>query len=107
MLLQSGTAPRSVSADLTITILVMVVLGGLGSRWGAILGGVVYTLLNQRLTLLAQSDFIEQLPGVLRVPLSEPMFILGAMFIVVVMFFPGGLAGASKKLFNKIDNKRS
>lgn len=99
MLLQSGTAPRSVSADFTITILVMVVLGGLGSRWGAILGGVVYTLLNQRLTLLAQSEFIEQLPGVLRIPLSEPMFILGMMFILVVMFFPGGLAGAFKKLF--------
>lgn len=39
MLLQSGTQPSSVGADLTITVLVMVVLGGVGFRWGAIVGG--------------------------------------------------------------------
>ncbi|MGZ0710562.1 branched-chain amino acid ABC transporter permease (plasmid) [Coraliomargarita sp. W4R53] len=93
MLLQSGTVPRAVSADLTITILVMVVLGGVGFRWGAILGGVLYTLLDQRLTVLAGSDAVASLPDVLRVPLSEPLFILGALFILVVMFLPGGIAG--------------
>ena len=93
MLLQSGTVPRSVSADLTITVLVMVVLGGVGFRWGAIVGGVLYTLLDQRLTVLAGSDAIAGLPDWLRVPLSEPLFLLGVLFIVVVMFLPGGIAG--------------
>jgi len=93
MLLQSGTVPRSVSADLTITVLVMVVLGGVGFRWGAIVGGVLYTLLDQRLTVLAGSDAIAGLPDVLRVPLSEPLFLFGVLFIVVVMFLPGGIAG--------------
>lgn len=93
MLLQSGTVPRAVSADLTITILVMVVLGGVGFRWGAIVGGVLYTLLDQRLTVLAGSEAIAALPDVLRVPLSEPLFILGVLFILVVMFLPGGIAG--------------
>ena len=54
LLLQSGAVPRAVSADFTITLLVMVVLGGVGSRWGAVIGGVFYTLLDQRLTALAQ-----------------------------------------------------
>ncbi len=93
MLLQSGTVPRAVSADLTITVLVIVVLGGVGFRWGAIVGGVIYTLLDQRLTVLANSDLIESLPSVLRVPLSEPLFLLGSLFILVVMFLPGGIAG--------------
>jgi branched-chain amino acid transport system permease protein len=82
-----------VSADLTITVLVMVVLGGVGFRWGAIVGGVLYTLLDQRLTVLAGSDAIAGLPDILRVPLSEPLFILGVLFILVVMFLPGGIAG--------------
>lgn len=56
MLLQSGTQPSAVGADLTITVLVMVVLGGVGFRWGAIVGGVLYTLLDQRLTVLARAD---------------------------------------------------
>ncbi|KQV77651.1 ABC transporter permease [Nocardioides sp. Root122] len=98
MLLQSGTVPRSVGADLTITVLVMVVLGGVGSRWGAIIGGVLYTLLNQRLTLLARSDAVESLPSWLHVPLSEPMFILGGLFVLVVLFVPGGIAGTATRL---------
>jgi len=93
MLLQSGTVPRAVSADLTITILVMVVLGGVGFRWGAIVGGVLYTLLDQRLSVVAGSEIVAGLPDVLRVPLSEPLFLLGVLFILVVMFLPGGIAG--------------
>ncbi|GAA1848637.1 branched-chain amino acid ABC transporter permease [Microbacterium koreense] len=98
MLLQSGTVPRSVSADLTITVLVMVVLGGAGFRWGAIVGGVLYTLLDQRLTVLAGSEAIAGLPDVLRIPLSEPLFLFGVLFILVVMFLPGGIAGTLDKL---------
>lgn len=93
MLLQSGTQPSAVGADLTITVLVMVVLGGVGFRWGAILGGVLYTILDQRLTVLARSEWIHALPDVLRIPLSEPLFLLGVLFILVVMFLPGGIAG--------------
>jgi branched-chain amino acid transport system permease protein len=89
----SRTVPRAVSADLTITILVMVVLGGVGFRWGAIVGGVLYTLLDQRLTVVAGSDVVAGLPDVLRIPLSEPLFLLGVLFILVVMFLPGGIAG--------------
>ena len=93
LLLQSGTQPTAVGADLTITVLVMVVLGGVGFRWGAIVGGVLYTILDQRLTVLARAEGIQQLPDVLRVPLSEPLFLLGVLFILVVMFLPGGIAG--------------
>lgn len=104
-LLQSGTVPRAVSADLTITVLVMVVLGGVGFRWGAIVGGVVYTLLDQRLTVLARADAIQALPDVLRIPLSQPLFLLGALFIIVVMFLPGGIAGTLDKMRGRRRNR--
>jgi fatty-acyl-CoA synthase len=71
----------------------MVVLGGVGFRWGAIVGGVLYTILDQRLTVLARAEWIRDLPDVLRIPLSEPLFLLGVLFILVVMFLPGGIAG--------------
>lgn len=98
LLLQSGAVPRAISADLTITLLVMVVLGGVGSRWGAVIGGVFYTILDQRLTTLANSDAIDALPDILRIPLSEPLFILGTLFILVVLFLPGGLTGTAQRL---------
>jgi branched-chain amino acid transport system permease protein len=93
LLLQNNAVPHVLSADFTITLLLMVVLGGVGSRWGAIAGAVVYTLLVQRLTVLASSDAVAGLPAVLRIPLSEPMFILGTLFVLVVLFLPGGIAG--------------
>lgn len=98
LLLQSGVTPRVASAEFTLTILVVVVLGGLGSRWGAVIGGVVYTLLDQRLSAFAGSDVVAGLPAVLRVPLSEPLFILGSLFILVVLFVPGGLIGLGSRL---------
>lgn len=98
LLLQSGAVPRAISSDLTIMLLVMVVLGGVGSRWGAVVGGVFYTILDQRLTTLANSEAVKSLPDILRVPLSEPLFILGTLFILVVLFLPGGLAGTAERL---------
>ena len=93
-LLQSGTQPFSISADLTITVLVMVVLGGVGFRWGAIVGGFLFTILDQRLKVLARAEELHALPDFLRIPLTEPLFLLGLLFILVVMFLPGGIAGS-------------
>ena len=91
LLVQGGANPRVTTTSFTLSLLVMVVLGGLGSRWGALAGGVLYTLLDQRLGVLASSSTVTSLPGVLRVPLSQPLFLLGALFVLVVLFVPGGL----------------
>lgn len=98
LLLQSGASHTSTSTDFTISLLVMVVLGGVGKRWGAILGAVVYTLLDQRLVALANSPVIANLPPLLHIPLSEPMFLLGTLFILVVLFLPGGLTSAIERV---------
>jgi len=41
---------------------------------------------------------VQGLPSIVRVPLSEPLFILGALFIAVVFFIPGGLASLPNRL---------
>lgn len=98
LLLQSGVTPAVTTPDFTLTLLVIVVLGGVGSRWGAVVGGIVYTLLDQRLTAFSRSEAIAGLPDALRIPLSEPLFILGTLFILVVLLLPGGLAGVARRL---------
>ncbi len=98
LLLQSSATQKLASADFTLTLLVIVVLGGVGYRWGAVIGGVIYTLLDQRLTAFASSDAVSGLPDVLRIPLSQPLFILGTLFILVVLFLPGGIAGVTARL---------
>jgi branched-chain amino acid transport system permease protein len=91
LLVEGGANPRITTTSFTLSLLVMVVLGGLGSRWGALTGGVIYTLLDQRLGVLASSATVTSLPPVLRVPLSQPLFLLGVLFVLVVLFVPGGL----------------
>lgn len=93
LLVVGGASPSITTAEFTLTLLVMVVLGGAGSRWGAVIGGVLYTYLDNRLLELASSESVQSLPAALRVPASEPLFVLGSLFVLVVFFAPGGLAG--------------
>ena len=97
-LLVGGASPHVTSSDLTLSLLVMVVLGGPGTRWGPVLGGFLYTYLDHRLTAFGASPTVRGLPGVLRGPLSQPLFVLGTVFILAVYFFPGGLAGLTTRL---------
>ena len=93
MVLYSGSTLGVTQPTFTLTLLLMVVIGGAGSRWGAVLGGILYTYLNDRLTAIGSSSAVEGLPHVLRTPLEQPLFLLGVIFILIVVFFPGGLAG--------------
>lgn len=81
-------------ATFTMTLLVMVVLGGAGRLWGALIGGVLFTYLEHRLTEVSSTPAVGELPVVINVLLREPMFLLGTLFVLVVLFFPGGIASA-------------
>jgi branched-chain amino acid transport system permease protein len=91
----TGPTPSVTSPNVTLTLLIMVVLGGAGTRWGALLGGVLYKYFENRLGAVGDSSTVHDLPGVLRTPLSEPLFLLGVLFIALVFFLPGGVARLS------------
>jgi branched-chain amino acid transport system permease protein len=93
MLLYNGSTLVLTQPNFTLTLLLMVVIGGAGSRWGAMLGGILYTYLNDRLIAIGSSSTVEGLPHAVRVPIEQPLFLLGIIFILIVVFLPGGLAG--------------
>ena len=108
MLLLAGTAaPRFAEASITIALLLMVILGGAVTRWGAVIGGVSYSFLTTRMQDLTQNGLFSSLPKYLNGPLSEPAFLLGTVFILVVMFAPGGLSGAYYRLRTRAVSKKS
>jgi len=94
LFLVGGATPRAVSAEFTVTLLLMVIIGGSGSLWGPVAGALLYHYLNVRLTVWAGSDAVADLPALLRQPLRDPLFIFGIIFVLLVLFFPRGLAGA-------------
>jgi branched-chain amino acid transport system permease protein len=93
VLLIGGASTEVTTPSFTLSLLIMVVLGGAGTRWGALIGGALYTFLDNRLGDVASSSTVQSLPGVLQKPLSQPLFILGTLFILLVFFVPGGIAG--------------
>ncbi|MEU9653199.1 branched-chain amino acid ABC transporter permease [Streptomyces sp. NPDC048110] len=98
LLLTGGATPQTTTSDFTLSLLVMVVLGGSGTRWGPMLGGVLYTWADHRLGDLAGSGAVADLPAVLRVPLSQPLFLLGALFVAVIYLLPGGVVRLPARL---------
>ena len=106
MLVVSGSAsPRYAAADTTIALLLMVILGGPVTRWGAVLGGILYSVLSTRLNALSQGSTFDSLPNFISGPLSEPAFTLGLIFVLIVMFAPGGISGAYYRARFKYLNK--
>lgn len=99
LLMVRGATPHVASANFTLALLVMVVLGGAGRLWGAAVGGLVYGLLDLRLGALGTSGALDGLPHWAQRILSEPLFVLGTLFVLLMVFAPGGIAGVLTRLW--------
>ncbi|MET9371853.1 branched-chain amino acid ABC transporter permease [Streptomyces griseoflavus] len=83
LLVTAGATPHTSTPEFTLTLLVMVVLGGSGTRWGPVVGGVLFTYLDQRL-------------GGWNLGV-EPMLVLGALFVLAVYAAPGGITALGRR----------
>lgn len=111
LLLIGTAAPDSVaSTTVTISILVMVVLGGVATRWGAAVGAIIFVYLQQYLLKVASEPSFATLPTPLRDSLAQPQFLLGVLFIIFILFAPGGIAGLmtrARMAFSRKSGKQS
>lgn len=89
-----GAHAEVTKATFTLGLLVMVVLGGTGRPYGAVVGGLVYTYLTHRLGALSTAT--QDLPAPVEGALGEPLLILGTMFVLLVLFLPGGLVSIAR-----------
>ena len=96
-----GSSPHLTTTEFTLALLVMVVLGGAGRLWGAVVGGFVYHYLDARLVEFSGSSALEALPDVLQRLLGQPLLILGVLFIIVVYFAPQGLTGLGARVLRR------
>lgn len=90
-----GAHAEVTHATFVLALLVMAVLGGTGRPYGALVGGLVYTYLVHRLGAL--SSAVQDLPAAVRAPLMEPLLILGTLFVLLVLFLPGGLVSLFRR----------
>lgn len=78
--------PDDFTADFSIFFLLTVVLGGLGTLWGPVIGALVFFLIPELLAGLQ----------------SWRMLIYGCLLLVLMLFAPHGLAGALAQGWKRI-----
>lgn len=100
-IVQGGSDPSITTAEFTLSMLVMVVIGGAGSRWGALLGGFLYTYADSRLVSLTGTSWLDSLPSTLGRVLSQPLFVLGIIFVAIVYVAPTGLTGLLRRSLSR------
>jgi branched-chain amino acid transport system permease protein len=74
-----------------ISILLMPVIGGIGTVWGAVLGGVVFGIVEEELVV--------NFPNL-------HLLIYGSLLIIIILLEPDGLLGLLRRLFRLFRRKR-
>jgi len=83
-------APASFGFNVSVELVTMVIVGGLGSIYGSLLGAAILTLLPEALRAFQDYDII----------------IYGAILILMTMYMPGGLIRGVPALLGKLFSKR-
>lgn len=84
-------SPSSAGVDRSVHLIVMVILGGVGTLLGPLIGAAVVVLVENVL-----SSYVDRWPT-----------ILGLIFILVILFARAGIAGSVRKLINRWRQRRS
>lgn len=90
-LINNSVSPSTYSFALSITILSLVVIGGIGTIPGALIGGIIYAYsasviswITNQTGLNPQGNFASQLNGI----------IFGVLLVATMLFAPMGISGA-------------
>jgi branched-chain amino acid transport system permease protein len=85
-------SPKAFYFDLTFRVITMLVIGGMGSVTGSVLGPILITAIAETLRRL---EDVTLLYGVSQI-------VLAVLFIVIIIFRPGGLMGEREIDFSGI-----
>lgn len=83
----TAIAPDLIGADVTFAAFIALVVGGLGSNLGAVLGAAIFFGLEEGLKLIPVS------PDTVQTMASVRVAVFGIVLIVVLRYRPGGLVG--------------
>lgn len=96
-------APDSFNIFLSIKFLIGLVVGGIGSLMGSVIGGVFYVLVDNSAQALSQ--FVKNSLGL---PFDLSAYtIFGILLIVIIYLMPTGIAGGLYAVWRKIQAARS
>jgi branched-chain amino acid transport system permease protein len=86
----------SLSFEIMLDILLMVVIGGMGTLYGAVIGAVLFVIAQSYLQDLLKlgAGVVEGIPVVSALVSPDRwLFWLGLLFVLSVYYFPAGVVG--------------
>lgn len=96
LLVQQGASPDWLSTDITIQVLLMTIIGGVGTLHGPMLGAAVVRLLSYWLSgLRSISPVFERWP-----------LLFGLIYIAIVLFLPEGIVGTYRARLSRLFLRR-
>jgi branched-chain amino acid transport system permease protein len=75
----------------SISILLMPVIGGIGTIWGAVLGGVIFGIVEE--------EFVVRFPNI-------HLLLYGTLLMLIILFEPDGLIGLMRRTARLLRSKR-
>lgn len=83
--------PTNVALDQSVQVLIMVILGGIGTLFGQVLGAGIVVFLSNGLSSVTQ----------------RWQMVLGAVYFIIVMYAPDGLIGLGRRMVKRAQGKRA
>jgi branched-chain amino acid transport system permease protein len=90
----------SVSLDLTFLLLAMLVIGGMTSLWGAVVGALAVSALDS--VLANAENGLEVLGGTIEVPAGTRIVVVSLLMALVLLVRPQGLTGGRELSFEPV-----
>jgi branched-chain amino acid transport system permease protein len=98
---------ESFSIMVSVSILCMITIGGLGKTWGSIMGASLLTLFPEIIRYVVSSPFFSQSVRRALTNYSYHLFIYGILMLLVIVFLPGGLISIFQGKGARSQNARS
>lgn len=83
---KSGMSPGDFGLELGLGVFLIVILGGVSSKWGALLGAIFYTWM----------------PEILSSALEFKMMVYGTVLLLVIIRLPDGLLGVGEVVMSRV-----
>ena len=87
--------------SMSVNMILMPIIGGIGTLWGPVLGAVIFTVIQDRIMTLSLN-----LWGFSFKLVQFHLLVYGALLVLIILFEPRGLVGLAERVHRRISRWR-
>lgn len=87
--------------SMSVNMILMPIIGGIGTLWGPVLGAVIFTVIQDRIMTLSLN-----LWGFTFKLVQFHLLVYGALLVLIILFEPRGLVGLAERAYRSVQRWR-